>query len=174
MTKDDGTVDVEAQLRAALREEAGELWPPPSLWPRVQAALAQPIAPPPGQARPRAELRALLRRGDARRLTLALIAEREMDAFALARHVEDLARGASIADLPEGALLPALHRLEVEGLLDARWRPGPRGPRRAYALSARGRRLRRRARLTWRLMEMRWRLGRLIPHRAPYAGVGGE
>jgi len=171
MTKDDGTI--EAQLRAALREEAGELWPPPSLWPRVQAALAQPAMVVPGHVRPRAELRALLRRGDAHRLTLALLAEREMDAFALARRVEDLARGAGIADLPEGALLPALHRLEVEGLLDARWRPGPRGPRRAYAFSARGRRQRRRARLTWRLMEMRWRLGRLAPHRTPSAGVAG-
>jgi len=131
----------------------------------------RPVA---GQIHPRAELCALLRRDDARRLTLALLTEREMDAFALARRVENLARGAGLADLPEGALLPALHRLEVEGLLDARWRPGPRGQRRAYALSVRGRRMRRRTRLTWRLLEMRWRLGRLVPHRSPYAGVRGE
>jgi len=171
MMKDDGTV--EARLRAALREEAGELWPPPSLWPRVQAALAQPSAAAPGQVRPRSELRALLRRGDPRRLTLALLAEREMDAFTLARRVEDLARGLGTAGPADGTLLPALHRLEVEGLLDARWRPGPRGPRRAYALSARGRRQRRRAQLTWRLVAAGDLLARLVPHRAHRSSIRG-
>ena len=165
MTRDRGEREMEARLRAALRDEAGALWPPPTLWPRVQAALTQPIEGVPALTRPRAELRALLRRGDLRHLALALLAEREMDAFSLARRVEDVARGAERAGPPEGALLPVIHRLEIEQLLEARWRPGPQGLRRAYTLSARGRRVRRRARLTWLLVDLGGRLGRLVPGR---------
>lgn len=162
--------EMEPALRAALREEAGELWPPATLWPRVQARLTQPKEGAPALVRPHAELRALLRRGDLRHLTLALLAEREMDAFALARRVEDVARGAGHIALldgapPEGALLPVVHRLELDGLLEARWRPGPQGVRRAYTLSVRGRRVRRRAKLTWRLVDLGARLGRLVPGR---------
>jgi DNA-binding PadR family transcriptional regulator len=156
--------EIEARLRATLRDEAGELWPPPSLWPRVQAGLTQPAGPVPALTRPRAELQALLRRGDLRQLALALLAEREMDAFALAQRAEDIARGAGRAAPRDGTLLPALHRLELEGLLDARWLPGPQGLRRAYTLSVRGRRVRRRARLSWRLVDTWARLGRLVPH----------
>jgi len=159
--------NLEVRLRTALRDEAGELWPPPTLWPRVQAGLTRPAPSAPALTRPRAELRALLRRGDLRRLTLALLAEREMDAFVLAQRVEDVADGTDHPAPRDGTLLPVLHRLELEGLLDARWLPGPRGPRRAYTLSARGRRIRRRAQLTWRLVDARAQLERLAPHRTP-------
>ena len=174
MTKDEQDRAVEAWLRATLREEAGELWPSPALWPRVQAALTQPAAAAPDVARPRAELRVLLRRGDWRRLTVALLAERELDAFGLARRVEDIARSAGTPAPPDGVLLPVLHRLEVEGVVTARWRPGPQGPRRAYALSARGRRVWRRARLTWRVTGLGARLGRLIAPRVPVRGDGAR
>ncbi len=159
--------ELEARLRTALRNEAGELWPPPTLWPRLQASLTRPAPGAPAMTRPRAEVRALLRHGDLRRLTLALLAEREMDAFVLAQRVEDVARGTDYPAPRDGTLLPVLHRLELEGLLDARWLSGPRGPRRAYTLSARGRRIRRRARLSWRLTAAWARLGQVIPHRAP-------
>ena len=167
MPRDEG--ELEARLRALLRDEAGEIWPPPTLWPRVQAQLTRPIAGASLLPRPRAELRALLRRGDIRQLTLVLLAEREMDAFTLARRVEDIARGSGYPVPREGTLLPLLHRLEIEGLLDTRWRPGPQGLRRSYALSARGRRVRRRVWLTWRLVDLRAQLGRLVPHHVPSA-----
>ncbi len=165
---------LEERLRAALRDEVGEVWPPPSLWPRLQAALAQPAAAVPAAVRPRAELRALVRRGDPRGLVLALLAEREMDAFTLARRAEDIARGMGAPGPTDGALLPALHRLEAEGALDARWRPGPHGPRRAYTLSARGRRARRRLMLVWRAAGLGAQLRRLIPHRVSATGTGGR
>src|SRR6266516_653908 len=112
MPRDEG--ELEARLRAMLRDEAGEIWPPPTLWPRVQAQLT--------------------------------------------RRVEDIARGGGYPVPREGTLLPLLHRLEIEGLLDTRWRPGPQGLRRSYALSARGRRVRRRVWLTWRLVDLRAQL----------------
>ena len=167
MPRDEG--DLKARLRVMLRDEAGEIWPPPTLWPRLQAHLTRPIAGGGSLPRPRAELRALLRRGDVRQLTLALLAEQEMDAFALARRVEDIARGGGYPVPREGTLLPLLHRLEIEGLLDTRWRPGPQGLRRSYALSARGRRVRRWVWLTWRLVDLRAQLGRLVPHHVPMA-----
>ena len=167
MPRDEG--ELEARLRALLRDEAGEIWPPPTLWPRVQAHLTRPIAGASPLPRPRAELCALLRRSDMRRLTLALLAEREMDAFTLARRVEDIARGGGYPVPREGTLLPLLHRLEIEGLLDTRWRPGPQGVRRSYALSVRGRRVLRWVWLTWRMVDLRARLGRLVPHHVPMA-----
>jgi Transcriptional regulator PadR-like family len=82
---------------------------------------------------------------------------------------EDIARGGGYPVPREGTLLPLLHRLEVEGLLDTRWRPGPQGLRRSYALSARGRRVRRWVWLTWRLVDLRAQLGRLVPRHVPMA-----
>lgn len=155
----------DALLRAALGEEAGALWPPPTLWPRVQAALTRPAEGAPALTRPSAELRSLLRRGDLRLVTLSLLAEREADAFTLARRVEGLARAAALDIPPEGVLLPVLHRLEGDRLVEARWRPGPGGLRRAYTLSARGRRMRRRALSLWRIADAWVRLGRLVPRR---------
>jgi DNA-binding PadR family transcriptional regulator len=166
--------EIEARLRAALRDEAGELWPPATLWPRIRAGLAQPREGRPALTRPRAELRALLRRGDLRGLTLALLAEREMDAFTLARRVEDVARGAGLMTPPEGALLPIVHGLESAGLVAARWQQSPRGLRRAYTLSVRGRRVRRRAGLSWLLTTLGARLGRLAAGRLHHARPAEE
>jgi len=162
--------DMEAHLRAALQDEAGELWPPSTLWPRVQARLTRPVEGTPPLVRPQAELRRLLRRDDLRRLTLALLAERELDAFALARRIEDVAWASGRLSPREGSTLPVLHLLERDGLVEARWTPGPRGLRRAYALSVRGRRVRRTRSITVWLAQLGRRLGGLVPRRAAQHG----
>jgi len=166
--------EMEVLLQAALREEAGELWPPRTLWPRLEACLTRPVGSAPSLQRLPIELRTLIRRGDLRHLTLALLADGEMDGFTLARHVEDLARAAGCSCPREGALLPVVHRLEAEGLLDARWRPAPPGLRRAYNLSARGRRVRRRAWLVFWLAEPRARLWRVLARQMSSMQPGGE
>ncbi len=157
--------DIDTQLRAALQDEARRMWPPATLWPRVQAQLARPAESAPALTRPPDKLRNLLRQGDRRGLTLALLAEREMDAFTLARRIDDVARANGRPSPPEGGALPALHLLERDGLINARWLPGPRGVRRAYALSARGQRVRRLALAPEWLLRLGSRLEGFIPRR---------
>ncbi len=163
--------DLEAQLQAVLRGEAGELRPPTTLWPRVQAHLTRPLegSPAPILMLSSAHLRRL-RRGDRRDLALTLLAEREMDAFALIRRIEDVARAAGCPPPLEGTALPTLHNLERDGLVDARWCPGPRGLRRAYTLSARGHRMRRGNSAPAWLARLGSRLGRLAPRRVAQHG----
>ncbi len=70
-------------------------------------------------------------------------------------------------ELREGVLLPVIHRLETEGNVEGRWLPGPQGVRRYYALTARGRRQRRRAHWAWGLSvgALRVHIEQLVPHR---------
>jgi DNA-binding PadR family transcriptional regulator len=132
--------NLEAQVQQALQEEAADLELPLTLWTRLEAQLdrAHEAAPVPAYAH--AAMLDLARSGDPRDLTLALLAEQEMDSFTLARRIEDLARHAGCAAPQEDILLPLLHELERQGLVRARWRPGPRGIRRTYVVPARGRR----------------------------------
>ncbi len=157
--------DIAARIQAALWDEAGQLWPPATLWPRVQAHLTQSVEGSPPLMQPPAALQRLLQGGDLRGLTLALLAERELDAFALARRIEDVARACGRPLAQEGGALPVLHVLERDGLVDARWRDGPRGLRRTYTLSARGRRVRRRRPGPAWLARLGRRLGGLVPRR---------
>lgn len=154
---------LEAGLRLVLQREASEVWPPSTLWPRVQAHLSRPVEGVPALVQTPAGLQMLVRRGDLRRLMLALLAEQAMDAFTLARRVEYVARSACCTPPSEGNVLPVLHRLEIDGLLSARWRSGPSGLRRSYSLSARGRRIRRRMAVAWWLARAGTRVARLIP-----------
>jgi DNA-binding PadR family transcriptional regulator len=52
-------------------------------------------------------------------------------------------------DLREGTNYPALHRLELQGLLVSSWTPGERRPRRTYELSGAGREALRERRDQW-------------------------
>ena len=159
--------DLDKDLQAALWDEAAELWPPATLWPRVQASLARPAPGSPTLVQPPAGLVHLCRSGDLRGLTLALLAEREYDVFALARRIEDVTRAAGRPAPREGSILPLLHILEGDGLLDARWRTQPHGLRRTYSLSARGRRVRRQLPLAAWVAQLGRYAGVLVPRRGP-------
>jgi len=87
-------------------------------------------------------------RGALRALLLALLAERPLHGYALARQLEDRARGA--IRIREGSLYPALHELELEGVIEAKWGRAPDGrKRRVYSLTRRGRREATGARAEW-------------------------
>jgi PadR family transcriptional regulator PadR len=71
-------------------------------------------------------------------LILNLLAEREMYAYAMLQEAEH--RSARAFQLKEGTLYPALHQMERDGLVKARWRTAPNGrARKYYALTAKGR-----------------------------------
>jgi hypothetical protein len=155
----------EALARRALREEASDIGLPNTLWARVEAQLQRQhdTVPMPAYAPDPARL------DNPRELILALLAEGEMDGFALARRIEDLARHAERPATPEAIVLPLLHRLEREGLARARWRLGPRGVRRAYALRSRGRRIPFLSLLPGRIG--RWRGHRRVPLPGPISNT---
>ncbi len=72
-------------------------------------------------------------------LILSLLAEREMYGYEILQEAER--RSAHAFQLKEGTLYPALHQMERDGLLKARWRDSAEGrARKYYALTARGRR----------------------------------
>jgi DNA-binding PadR family transcriptional regulator len=87
-------------------------------------------------------------RGALRALVLAALAEERLHGYALARRLEERARGAF--RIREGSLYPALHELELEGAIEATWTRGPDGRRRrVYALTRAGRRAAKGARAEW-------------------------
>jgi transcriptional regulator len=62
-----------------------------------------------------------------------------MHGFELLRWIEEASNGSLL--LEEGALYPALHRLEKRGWLEAEWAVSEKGRRaKYYSLTARGRR----------------------------------
>jgi PadR family transcriptional regulator PadR len=72
-------------------------------------------------------------------LILGLLAEREMYGYEILREADR--RSDSAFTLKEGTLYPALHQLERDGCVTAKWRQGPTGrARKYYALTAKGRR----------------------------------
>jgi PadR family transcriptional regulator len=90
-----------------------------------------------------------LDRGDYALLLLGLLGEREMYGYELAAELRG--RSASVIDLPEGTVYPALRRLEREGLLSGHWIDVDGGPRRRYyALTAAGERALADGRDSWR------------------------
>lgn len=54
--------------------------------------------------------------------------------------------------IEEGTLYPLLRRLETQGLLNSDWRTGEGAPRRYYVLNASGRRLLKKLRVSWRVL----------------------
>src|SRR3954452_19913275 len=63
-------------------------------------------------------------------LVLAVIGEGELYGYEIAQRIRDTSGGSFAPS--EGALYPALHRLEADGALEAVWRESDRGPRRRY------------------------------------------
>jgi PadR family transcriptional regulator PadR len=67
---------------------------------------------------------------------LALVGDGETYGYELAGKLED----AGLGRVKGGSLYPSLARLEKQGLLASRWRPGDRGPgRKYYVLTPAGR-----------------------------------
>ncbi len=84
------------------------------------------------------DAKALLMSGVPELLILRLLAEREMYGYELARAVRAVTREA--ISLGEGVLYPALHSLELSGLLRARRRQVGGRTRVYYNVTAKGRR----------------------------------
>ncbi len=97
-------------------------------------------------ARPPA--RDVVPRGALRALVLAALSETDLHGYALARRLEERARGTW--KIREGSLYPALHELELEGAIEATWTKAPDGRRRrVYSLTRAGRRTAKGARDEW-------------------------
>jgi PadR family transcriptional regulator, regulatory protein PadR len=87
-------------------------------------------------------------RGALRALVLAELVAGPLHGYALARQLEQRSREA--LKIRDGSLYPALHELELEGAVEARWTKAPDGrKRRVYALTRAGRRTADTARAEW-------------------------
>jgi PadR family transcriptional regulator PadR len=69
-------------------------------------------------------------RNDLSLVLLAVLHDREMYGYELVAELRRRTHG--VFDLAEGTVYPALRRLEVDGLLRARWVDVEAGPRRRY------------------------------------------
>ena len=79
---------------------------------------------------------------------LAALADGDLHGYALARKLEERARGT--LKIREGSLYPALHELELEGAVEATWTRAPDGRRRrVYSLTRAGRKTAKGARAEW-------------------------
>ena len=86
---------------------------------------------------PGEQLRAQLMKGATAYLVLAVLRDGEAYGYEIARRIRERSAGEFIPS--EGALYPALHRLESAGALTATWREGTGGPRRRwYAITETG------------------------------------
>ena len=82
-------------------------------------------------------------------LILAVLAGGPRHGYQLALEIETRSDG--YFRLHHGTLYPILHKLEKEGLIRGRWTTeGPRGQRRQYALTGKGRRHLRAQTTAWR------------------------
>ncbi len=82
---------------------------------------------------------AQLKKGSIATLLLGLLREREMYGYQIASELRE--RGGDSLSLSEGSLYPALHRLEADGLIKARWQVVESNrTRRYYSLTGNGRR----------------------------------
>jgi len=96
----------------------------------------------------RARQRDVVPRGALRALILSALTESDLHGYALARQLEE--RAATTLKIREGSLYPALHELELEGSIEARWTKGPDGrKRRVYSLTRAGRKAATAAREEW-------------------------
>jgi PadR family transcriptional regulator, regulatory protein PadR len=86
-------------------------------------------------------------RGALRALVLAILAETPLHGYALARRLEERARGT--LKIREGSLYPALHELELEGSVEATWTNADGRRRRVYSLTRSGRRAAKSERAEW-------------------------
>lgn len=82
-------------------------------------------------------------------LILAALDAGPRHGYQLALDVEERSNG--FFKFKHGTLYPILHKLEKEGLIKGVWsEEGPRGKRKSYALTARGRRFAQAQRQSWR------------------------
>jgi DNA-binding PadR family transcriptional regulator len=82
-------------------------------------------------------------------LILAALGEGPKHGYQLALDIEQ--RGGGAFRFKHGTLYPILHKLEKEGLIAGAWsQEGPRGKRKRYVLTPKGRRYARRQRESWR------------------------
>jgi PadR family transcriptional regulator len=96
----------------------------------------------------RSSTRDVVPRGALRALVLATLGEESLHGYALARRLEERARGT--LKIREGSLYPALHELELEGAIEASWTKAPDGrKRRVYSLTRAGRKTAKGARDEW-------------------------
>src|SRR3954454_22452142 len=95
-----------------------------------------------------ARSRDVVPRGALRALVLSALAESDLHGYALARKLEERARGT--LKIREGSLYPALHELELDGSVEATWTRAPDGRRRrVYSLTRAGRKTAEGARAEW-------------------------
>lgn len=71
-----------------------------------------------------------LLKGSTESLLLALLVEQPMYGYQIVKELERRSEG--FFQFREGTLYPALHRLEKDGLVEARWQMSPNGHRRRY------------------------------------------
>ncbi|HEM62282.1 MAG TPA: PadR family transcriptional regulator [Chloroflexi bacterium] len=71
-----------------------------------------------------------LRKGSARVLIMAMLAEKPMYGYQIAKELKRRSKGYFV--FKEGTLYPALHGLEKEGLLTSEWEVVDKGPSRKY------------------------------------------
>lgn len=84
-------------------------------------------------------------------LVLGILADGESYGYDIAKKVEQLSAGA--LSWTDGMLYPLLHRLEQQGLLEARWRVADSGRKRKYyALTDAGQRNLREQQQQWQLI----------------------
>ena len=69
-------------------------------------------------------------------LLLAVLSERPAHGYAVIESLRQHSTG--LFDLPEGTVYPALHRLELMGLLSSTWQEDAPRRRRVYALTGKG------------------------------------
>jgi PadR family transcriptional regulator, regulatory protein PadR len=82
-------------------------------------------------------IRAQLMKGTTPYLVLAVLRDGEAYGYEISRRIRERSAGEFIPS--EGALYPALHRLESERAVTATWREGAGGPRRRwYAITEGG------------------------------------
>jgi DNA-binding PadR family transcriptional regulator len=91
--------------------------------------------------------RSQLLKGTTELLILSVLEDEPRHGYEIAQLIHARAAGLALSD---GALYPALHRLEKRGALDGWWQPGSGGPRRRYyTLTDEGRGLLADARQEW-------------------------
>lgn len=90
-----------------------------------------------------------LSRGLNEALLLASLADGPRHGYQIALEIEEKSGGAF--RFRHGTLYPILHKLEKDGLIKGSWsEEGPRGKRKAYALTRKGKRHAREQREAWR------------------------
>jgi PadR family transcriptional regulator, regulatory protein PadR len=81
-------------------------------------------------------------------ILLAAVSPGPAHGYAIIESLRDATNGSF--DLPEGTVYPALHRLEIAGLLSSRWSRVDGRRRRVYSLTVEGRRALDDRRAEWR------------------------